>query len=54
MKGYAYMQKEVCQTADGRHDALMQQVFERFLQQEEPAPQVASLFTTAMKQVNKE
>jgi hypothetical protein len=46
---YQFMQSSICKSDNGRHDALMQQVFERYLQKDgTTATQMASMFQTLL------
>lgn len=51
-KAFSFIQSDVCRTPDGEHDALMQQVFERYLQKDaekEGAPAFVSMFETLLR-----
>eukprot|EP00928_Gymnodinium_smaydae_P076098 TRINITY_DN5907_c0_g2_i1.p1 TRINITY_DN5907_c0_g2~~TRINITY_DN5907_c0_g2_i1.p1 ORF type:complete len:2178 (-),score=479.83 TRINITY_DN5907_c0_g2_i1:18-6551(-) len=46
---YRHIQSEICSSEDGRHDGLMQRVFERYLRKEEAsASDAATMFRTLL------
>eukprot|EP00927_Polykrikos_kofoidii_P003910 TRINITY_DN11568_c0_g1_i1.p1 TRINITY_DN11568_c0_g1~~TRINITY_DN11568_c0_g1_i1.p1 ORF type:complete len:2249 (+),score=331.38 TRINITY_DN11568_c0_g1_i1:674-6748(+) len=47
---YKFIQSDICKSKDGRNDALMQRVFERYLQKDDlSAVQASIMFTTLLR-----